>query len=56
VVPVMLVPLIVDMVSAEPPKDTAAPAWKPVPIMVTAVPPALDPLAGVTELAVGAAT
>jgi len=56
VVPVTLVALIVETVSADPPKDTVAPATKPVPASVTAVPPALAPLLGVTELTVGAAT
>jgi len=56
VVPAMLVALTVETVSAEPPKDTVAPAWKPVPAMDTDVPPALGPLFGVTELTVGAAT
>jgi hypothetical protein len=54
VVPVMLVPAIVTTVRAEPPKDTVAPAAKPVPVTVTEVPPALAPLFGVTELTVGA--
>jgi len=56
VVPVMLVALIVATVSAAPPNDTVAPAWNPVPLTVTEVPPALDPLFGVTELTVGAGT
>src|SRR6266542_2082564 len=56
VLPVMLVALIVETMSADPPKDTVAPATKPVPANVTAVPPALAPLLGVTELTVGAAT
>jgi len=54
VVPVMLVALMVDTVRAEPPNETVAPAWKSVPAIVTAVPPALAPLFGVTELTVGA--
>jgi len=54
VVPVMLVALTVVTVSAEPPSDTVAPATKPVPAMVTAVPPSVDPLLGVTEVTVGA--
>jgi hypothetical protein len=56
VVPVMLVALIVETVSADPPNDTVAPVWKPLPFTVTAVPPAAGPLFGVTELTVGAAT
>jgi hypothetical protein len=56
VVPLMLVALIVDTVSADPPNDTVAPAWKPEPAMVTEMPPAVGPLFGVTELTVGAAT
>src|SRR5438034_5217780 len=54
VVPLMLVALMVDTVRAEPPNETVAPAWKSVPAIVTAVPPALAPLFGVTELTVGA--
>src|SRR5206468_4292401 len=54
VVPVTLVALIVETVSADPPKDTVAPATKPVPASVTAVPPALAPLVGATELTIGA--
>jgi hypothetical protein len=56
VVPVMLVALIVDTFTGDPPKDTLEPLWKPVPAIVSAVPPALGPLFGVTELTVGAAT
>jgi len=55
VVPVMLVALMVDTVSAEPPRETVAPVWNPVPAIVTEVPPALGPLVGVTELTVGPA-
>ena len=50
----MLVALIVDTVSAEPPKETVAPAWKSVPLTVTDVPPLLAPLFGVTALTTGA--
>ena len=53
--PVIAVGLSVDMVRNDPPKDTVAPATKPVPATVTDVPPAVDPLAGVTELTVGPA-
>ena len=56
VVPVMLVALIVDTVTGDPPNDTLEPLWKPVPAIVTAVPPALGPLFGVTDVTVGAAT
>jgi hypothetical protein len=56
VVPVIVVGLIVDTVSAEPPNDTVAPVWKPVPPTVTDVPPAPGPLLGVTEETVGAPT
>ena len=54
VMPVMLVALIVETVSADPPNETVAPDWKPVPATVTDMPPALGPLLGVTELTVGA--
>ena len=50
----MLVALMVETVSAEPPNDTVAPAAKPVPATVTDAPPALAPLLGVTVLTVGA--
>jgi hypothetical protein len=56
VVPVIVVPLIVATVSEDPPNDTVAPAWKPVPAMVTDVPPPAGPLLGVTDVTVGAAT
>jgi len=54
VVPVIVVALIVETVRAEPPKDTVAPLRKPLPVMVTEVPPAAGPLVGATELTVGA--
>ena len=38
------------------PKWTAVAAVKPVPVMVTEVPPAVGPALGATELTVGAAT
>ena len=41
------------LVAATPPNVTVAPATKFVPVMVTAVPPAVVPLAGVTLLTVG---
>jgi hypothetical protein len=56
VVPVIVVPLTVATVSADPPNETVAPVWKPLPATVTDVPPALGPLLGVTEVTVGAAT
>jgi len=56
VVPVIAVGLIVATVSADPPKETVAPLWKPVPATVTDVPPHAGPLLGVTDVTVGAAT
>ena len=53
VVPVMLVGLIVETVSDDPPNDTVASLLNPVPEIVTDVPPALGPLFGVTEVTVG---
>src|SRR5204863_3709035 len=53
VVPVIVVGLIVTMVRADPLNETVAPAWKPVPVSVTPVPPVLGPLAGETALTVG---
>jgi hypothetical protein len=41
-------------VAALPPKLTVAPVRNPVPVMVTAVPPAGRPLAGETDVTVGA--
>ena len=43
-------------VAAALPNVTVAPAAKFVPVIVTAVPPAVDPLFGVTLLTVGGAT
>jgi hypothetical protein len=40
-------------VAAMPPKVTVAPLTKFVPVMVTAVPPAVGPLFGETEVTVG---
>ena len=54
VVPVMLVAVTVDTVRAEPPNETVAPVWNPVPATVTDDPPAIGPLFGVTEVTVGA--
>jgi hypothetical protein len=45
----------VTAVAAVPPKVTVAPAKKPVPEIVTAVPPAIGPLLGTTEVTVGGA-
>jgi hypothetical protein len=42
------------LVAAVPPNVTVAPAEKFVPVIVTAVPPAVDPLFGLTPLTVGA--
>src|SRR5262249_52427134 len=42
------------LVAALPPKETVAPATKPVPVIVTAVPPAAGPLLGLTDVTVGA--
>jgi hypothetical protein len=55
VVPVIEEPLIVPIVRADPPNDTFAPVWKPVPLIVTDVPPAFEPLVGTIPLTVGAA-
>jgi hypothetical protein len=41
-------------VAAVPPKLTVAPARKPVPVMVTAVPPVESPVFGEIEVTVGA--
>ena len=41
------------LVAAAPPNVTVAPATKFVPVIVTAVPPAVDPLFGLTLLTVG---
>jgi hypothetical protein len=56
VVPVIEVGAIVDTVSDEPPKETVAPAWKPLPLTVTDVPPAAFPLFGATDVTAGPAT
>ena len=53
VVPVMLVGVTVDTVSADPPKDAVAPLWNPLPVIVTDVPPTAGPLLGAAELTVG---
>jgi hypothetical protein len=54
VVPLMLVAEIVEIVRADPPNDTVAPVWKPIPATVTDVPPMAEPLFGVTDVTVGA--
>ena len=56
VVPVIAVGLVVPTVNEAPPNATVAPVWKPVPAIVTDVPPAVGPLLGVTDAIVGAAT
>src|SRR5205085_1374030 len=53
VVPVMVVALIVETVTPDPPNDTVAPVWKPVPAIVTVVPPPLAPVFGLTEVIAG---
>jgi hypothetical protein len=54
VVAVMLVLLTTTtLVAAAPPNVTVAPAAKFVPVIVTAVPPAVGPLLGATPLTVG---
>jgi len=54
--PVIEVALIVEMLSADPPNETVVPAWKPDPLTVTVVPPALGPLDGATDVTAGPAT
>jgi hypothetical protein len=44
------------LVAAAPPNVTVAPLAKLVPVMVTAVPPAVVPLAGLTLVTVGITT
>ena len=57
VVAVICVPLTTTtFVAAAPPNVTVAPAAKFVPVIVTAVPPAVDPLFGETLLTVGTTT
>jgi hypothetical protein len=57
VVAVICVPLTTTTLVAEAaPNVTVAPAAKFVPAIVTAVPPAVDPLFGLTLLTVGVAT
>jgi hypothetical protein len=52
----MVVALIVETFSGEPPKETFDPLTNPVPATVSEVPPELGPRFGVTEATVGAAT
>jgi hypothetical protein len=57
VVAVIVVPLTtVTFVAAAEPNVTVAPEAKFVPVIVTAVPPAVGPLLGLTLVTVGAAT
>ena len=53
VVPLIAVALSEVIVSADPPKDAVVPDWKPLPAMVTPVPPTPEPLFGVTEMIAG---
>ncbi len=46
----------ITLVAATPPIVTVAPVVKPVPVSVTAVPPAAGPLTGLIAVTVGAAT
>ena len=54
VVPLIAVGLALEIATGEPPNETVAPDTKFEPFTVTAVPPALDPLFGNTEVTVGA--
>ena len=49
-----VLPTTFTLVAAVPPRLTVAPARKPVPVMVTAVPPATGPAFGLIEATVGA--
>ena len=53
VVPVMLVGVMLVTASIAPPNDAVAPAWKPVPVIVTEVPPNWRPLFGLTDVIAG---
>jgi hypothetical protein len=44
----------VTAVAAVPPRPTVAPARKPVPVIISAVPPAVGPVLGVIDATVGA--
>jgi len=54
VVPVIVVKLVVETLNADPPRETVAPVWKPVPVMVIAVPPPAAPVVGAIDVIVGA--
>ena len=54
VVPVIAVAVTDWVLSATPPMVALAPAWKSVPVMVTAVPPAEGPFTGEMLVTVGA--
>ena len=56
VVAIMVVLVTAVTVAAVPPNVTVAPVRKPVPAIVTGVPPACVPLFGVTEVIAGGAT
>ena len=57
VVAVIVVPFVTTtFVAAVPPNVTVAPETKFVPVIVTAVPPPVDPVFGTTLLTVGVAT
>jgi len=49
-----VLPTTFTLVAAVPPKVTVAPARKPLPVMVTEVPPTIGPAFGVIEPTVGA--
>jgi len=51
---VIVVASTVETVSADPPNDAVAPAWKSLPVIVTEAPPASGPLLGATDVTVGA--
>jgi hypothetical protein len=53
VVPLIAVGVMLVTVSADPPKDAVAPVLKPVPLIVTAVPPVDEPVFGVTDVIAG---
>ena len=54
VVPAIAVGETLVIVRADPPNEAVAPAWKPAPLIVTDVPPAIGPLEGLTDVALGA--
>jgi hypothetical protein len=54
VVPLIVVAVIELTLSADPPNETVAPARKFAPCTLTDVPPAIDPLVGVTDVTAGA--